>query len=122
MINQHNKQHPKPIHKPIHKPVETLQGTYSNLNLFPFKKTTHKTQKTNFINQTQSSKSFMPFPQDHFKKNLTTTLQSELSKNNLNKQNKENLGSLDTAHEDILPSYMRFTKNVNSRSDFKFHF
>ena len=122
IINQHNSQLPSSPKDLAREPIESLQTTYANLNLFPFKKSEELAHESKFMKPAPSKGSFMPFAHEQYKKMSMTTLQSDISKKKINTQNKENLGSFGPSHEDILPSYMRLTKNVNSQCDFRFHF
>ena len=117
IINQHNKDYKK-NKESDHPPVQKSSSPYSDFNLFSFKKANTQLEKKPKLAQKNK---FLNFCKD-VQKNSKTTLHYDISSTKLKTQNKENLNSFGTTNEEILPSYMRFMKNVNSQSDFKFHF
>ena len=123
IINQHNNKFQKTSKLDLLKKTE-LNPSFSTLSKFSMKKKNKSNFKEkNNLAQIRTPKSFIPYMSDKF--NLKSNSKKSLlnSETQLKKtQNKENVKSFKPDAEDILPSYMRFMGNVNSQSDFKFHF
>jgi serine/threonine protein kinase len=117
IINQHNKDFQKK--NKFKEPIKPIRPAYDNFNLFSFQKSKNTLERDKFASK--KDKKILNFCED-MKHSSKATLHSEISSKNLTTQNKENMGSYGTSQDEILPSYMRFMKNVNSQSDFKFHF
>ena len=134
IINQHNLQFrkksndqskfEKPSKHNFNKQISSTQ-LYSNLNMYPMNRivqTNYKDSEDSIPAKTPCS--FIPYFSDKFNlaSNLKSNGKSNIRTTKKKTQNKENVKGFKPQTDDILPTYMRLMGNVNSQSDFKFHF
>lgn len=120
IINQHNKNFKSSVQHNFLK--QSKPQTFSTLKKFPLKKSIKTNYQETNLAPIQTPKSFIPYMSDKFML-CSNSKKSGLKKGSQAKaQNKENLKCFKPSSDEILPSYMRFMGNVNSQSDFKFHF
>ena len=121
IINQHNQNFKKSPKKNFTKQLKPVQS-YSRLNIFPMAQGI-PSKFGEMTGGVCTPKSFIPYMSDKFSINSKSKSQKcGITSKQVQTQNKENLKGYKSPSEDILPSYMRFMGNVNSQSDFKFHF